>query len=369
MSVDARGQSIPFHIVSGAPLTFAITQPEGPDALTNAGITAILYGRGEIPISMPSPLVTERRAEFTIDAAFTAKLSTMDLYRLEIRVGGVPWVSQERVRVHLPGEARPDAAFLSPIAVRISQDVVATVGVATAGLDGSLYATKAALSEALARLEAIEAGGGGGGGGTPVDSAPGAPTDLVATAGDGSVSLSWTAPVNDGGQPVADYRVQSSPEGANDWTLVEDSVSTATAAIVSGLANDVPLDFRVAAANSVGTGAYSDPVTATPTAGEGQQAVSSQRAASQEDYDAETREPDRMYVIVPELADPADLTVAYVTAEQLPAADDRDPSILYLEVESPVSASDVTVLTTSAEFSNLTPVPGATYLFDEVPNA
>ena len=209
MSVDARGQSIPFHIVSGAPLTFAIVQPEGEDALLNGAVTATLYGRGEIPISLPAPIRTARRAEFTVDSTFTAALSEVDLYRLEVRVDGVPWIAQERVRVHRAGEARPDSGILDPITVRISQDIVARVGV-TAPLgdlsgyvpveeldnyvpvadlvnyvpvaDLANYVPVADYDALLARVEALEAGGapgGGGGGGQTTGTVPGAPQNVT----------------------------------------------------------------------------------------------------------------------------------------------------------------------------------------------
>ena len=254
MSVDARGQSIPFHIVSGAPLTFAIVQPECEEAVLNGAVTATLYGRGEIPISLPAPIRTARRAEFTVDSTFTAALSEVDLYRLEVRVDGVPWIAQERVRVHRAGEARPDSGILDPITVRISQDIVARVGVTSPLGDLSGYVPVADYDALLARVEALEAGGGGA-------TAPGAPTNLSASPGDGSVSLSWLAPASNGGAPITDYVIQSSPAGAATWTTATDSVTTETSAIVSGLTNGDELDFRVAAVNSVDTGPYSETVT------------------------------------------------------------------------------------------------------------
>ena len=41
--------------------------------------------------------------------------------------------------------------------------------------------------------------------------APGAPTGVGAIPGNGSVRVSWTAPVNDGGSPITQYIVTSSP--------------------------------------------------------------------------------------------------------------------------------------------------------------
>jgi hypothetical protein len=101
----------------------------------------------------------------------------------------------------------------------------------------------------------------------PPPTAPDAPTSLSGTAGDGQVSLSWTAPSNDGGAAITDYTVQYSTNGGSTWTTFSRAASTATTATVTGLTNGTVYSFRVAAVNSVGTGAYSslDPLVAPRT--------------------------------------------------------------------------------------------------------
>ena len=49
-------------------------------------------------------------------------------------------------------------------------------------------------------------------------SAPGAPTGLSGTAGDGQVALSWTAPSDNGGAAVTGYQVESSTNGGSSWS-------------------------------------------------------------------------------------------------------------------------------------------------------
>lgn len=99
-----------------------------------------------------------------------------------------------------------------------------------------------------------------------VTAAPGAPTGLGATAGDAQVALSWTAPVSTGGSAITDYVVEYATDLAGPWTVFADGVSTGTTATVTGLTNGTPYFFRVAAVNSVGTGAASGTATATPRA-------------------------------------------------------------------------------------------------------
>jgi lysophospholipase L1-like esterase len=93
--------------------------------------------------------------------------------------------------------------------------------------------------------------------------APGAPTNLTASALDGAVSLSWTAPAN-GGSAITDYIVEMQPAGGA-WSTYADGVGTATSGTVSGLTNGTAYSFRVSAVNSVGTGSASNVPSATPS--------------------------------------------------------------------------------------------------------
>jgi hypothetical protein len=94
--------------------------------------------------------------------------------------------------------------------------------------------------------------------------APGSPdaiTNLSGTPGSTQVSLTWTAP-NDNGNPITDYVIQYN-EGEGYVTFT-DGVSTATTATVTGLTNFTPYTFRVYGVNSSGQGAASNEITLTP---------------------------------------------------------------------------------------------------------
>ena len=80
---------------------------------------------------------------------------------------------------------------------------------------------------------------------------PGAPTAVVATAGDTSAVVSWTAPGN-GGSPITGYTVTSSP-GAITVTVGGNQ----TGATVTGLTNGAAYTFTVLATNAVGNGPQS----------------------------------------------------------------------------------------------------------------
>ncbi len=97
---------------------------------------------------------------------------------------------------------------------------------------------------------------------------PDAPTGLtLGTATSTTQPLTWSAPASNGGASITDYVVQSSPAGAGTWTTFADGTSTSTSATVTGLSASTAYDYRVAAVNSVGQGAYSSTASGSTAAG------------------------------------------------------------------------------------------------------
>lgn len=81
----------------------------------------------------------------------------------------------------------------------------------------------------------------------------GAPTSLTAIGGDGKVSLSWTAPSNNGGSAISDYTIQYQLSSGGAFTTYVHSASTATTIEVTGLTNGTAYKFKVAAVNGIGS--------------------------------------------------------------------------------------------------------------------
>ncbi len=86
--------------------------------------------------------------------------------------------------------------------------------------------------------------------------APGAPTDLEATPGDGQLNLTWNAPTNNGGSPIAEYEV--SMDGGSTWTG-----TIHTSFYANGLDNGTNYNIQVRAVNAVGKSAAAF-IIATP---------------------------------------------------------------------------------------------------------
>ena len=100
---------------------------------------------------------------------------------------------------------------------------------------------------------------------------PGAPTGLTTAVSDTDprIDLSWTAPTSTGGAPITGYRIESSTDGNDPWTVVITTTGAGTTYTDDGTDGNGPMfsagnwpHYRVAAVNRVGTGPFSEPRSA-----------------------------------------------------------------------------------------------------------
>jgi uncharacterized repeat protein (TIGR02059 family) len=97
---------------------------------------------------------------------------------------------------------------------------------------------------------------------------PSAPRSVSAVAGSGSATVSWLAPLANGGSVITGYKVQYSTNSGVNWTAVPGTV-TGTTTLVTGLVNGTPYVFRVIAINAIGESPASTPsIAVSPVAPE-----------------------------------------------------------------------------------------------------
>lgn len=98
---------------------------------------------------------------------------------------------------------------------------------------------------------------------TPAATAPGAPTNVAATAGAASATVTWTAPASDGGSPITGSQIDVRMGTAVVRTVT--FTDAATSQVVTGLDNGTQYTFVVRAVNAVGASAGSAPSNAVNT--------------------------------------------------------------------------------------------------------
>jgi hypothetical protein len=68
------------------------------------------------------------------------------------------------------------------------------------------------------------------------------------------LTLTWSAPLSNGGASITDYTVEQSNNGGVSWVAIPHSASTATSLNVTGLTQATSYRFRVSAVTSFGAG-------------------------------------------------------------------------------------------------------------------
>lgn len=98
--------------------------------------------------------------------------------------------------------------------------------------------------------------------------APSTPTNVQAVAGPEQITVSWDAPVDNGGAKILGYEVEYAPKGAEEGNGSGSCNVGAdtTSVVIEDLDSTVEYEIKVCAVNAVGDGAYSTAVSVTPNA-------------------------------------------------------------------------------------------------------
>ena len=93
---------------------------------------------------------------------------------------------------------------------------------------------------------------------------PDAPMLVALAFWDGLIGINWEEPTYRGTTPITDFVIEFRAGSTGRWVTANDGVSTDTFGMVSDLTNSTEYFFRVAAVNSVGTGAWSNVLSGIP---------------------------------------------------------------------------------------------------------
>ncbi|HTD80952.1 MAG TPA: right-handed parallel beta-helix repeat-containing protein, partial [Thermoplasmata archaeon] len=91
---------------------------------------------------------------------------------------------------------------------------------------------------------------------------PSVPWNVRAVPSDRAVALTWSAPLDDGGSSITNYRIYGGTASGSEAFLIQ--LGNVTTYAVGGLSNGVTYYYQVSAKNAVGDGPRSSEVSATP---------------------------------------------------------------------------------------------------------
>ena len=102
---------------------------------------------------------------------------------------------------------------------------------------------------------------------------PGAPTAVTATVGNGTATIIFSPPANNGGSPITGYQIGYTSGTSTSITALS-SIITGSPATITGLTSGTSYSFVVKAINSGGAGAWSSASNNVTSTGPGNQTVS-----------------------------------------------------------------------------------------------
>ena len=253
-----------------ASVSFTAPASSGGSAITSYTVTSSPGGLTQTGASSPltvTGLTNGTAYTFTVTATNTAGAGAVSSASTAVTPRTVP--GAPTIGTATPGNVSASVSFTAPASnggsAITSYTVTSSPGDFTGTGSGSSI-TVSGLTNGTAYTFTVTAtnvagAGAASGASTAVTprTVPGAPTEVTATPGNGSASVSFTAPASTGGSAITSYTVTSSPGGFTGTGADDVSGSSIT---VSGLTNGTAYTFTVTATNAAGTGTASEASTA-----------------------------------------------------------------------------------------------------------
>jgi trimeric autotransporter adhesin len=232
--VSNGGSAITSYTVTSTPGNFTATGPSSP--LVVAGLTngtaytfrvIAINAAGNSVASTASAAVTPR----TVPGAPTSPVATVGIAQASVAFvapvsNGGSAITSYTV-TSSPGGLTATGASSPLVVTGLTNGTAYTFTVVATNVAGNSVASAASTSV------------------TPTATVPGAPTSPVATPANAQVSVSFVAPVSNGGSAITSYTVTSTP---GNFT----ATGPTSPRVVTGLTNGTSYTFRVIATNAVG---------------------------------------------------------------------------------------------------------------------
>lgn len=219
-------------LVNGTPVTFTVRATnavgQGPASVASAAVTpaAEVYGRPGAP-EVAGVAAGPQQVTVSFVPSQSSGSSAITSYTATAYLAGVP------------------TALTGTVAAGGTTIVVAGLAAGTA-YTFTVHATNAAGNSAESAFSATV---------TPLAAVPGAPTAVVATPGNGRLSVAFVAPSSNGGSPITSYTATATPGGVT-------GTASAGPIVLSGLTNQTSYTVTVRATNAIGNSAWSTPSAA-----------------------------------------------------------------------------------------------------------
>ncbi len=241
----AAGESF---AVSGTPgASFTTASVGAAKAITVVGFTA---PTANYALTQPTGLTASiTAAPLTIGGSFTVTDKVQD---------GTVTATIAVNSLTLTGVVSGDTVALTGVTAAFADTSVGAakpVSLAAAALTGSNAANyTVSLAGAPTTTAAITSP-------VPPSTPPSAPQNVTSVAGDGSVTVSWTAPATPGCSPLTGFWIEYSTNAGATWTRVTLTSGSLARATVNGLTNNLAYVVRVAAVNNCASSAFTNAAT------------------------------------------------------------------------------------------------------------